>query len=190
MAAVDNVAAVLRGLNELGVPYMIVGSLSSNFYGEPRNTKDADFVVQLGNTSLSKLMERIGPGYALDRQMGFETVTGTTRYHIQHVDSEFLIELFELTSDSHNQERFARRRKTTFLGVPAYVATAEDVVIQKLRWYLRGRRPKDIEDVKNVLEGKMPDLDFEYMRSWCDRHGTRELLEDTLQSIPPLPPIS
>jgi predicted nucleotidyltransferase len=187
MEPVENVAAVLHALNELGVPYMIVGSLSSNFYGEPRNTHDADLVVQLGDKSLSKLMEIVGPGFTLDRQMGFETITGTTRYHIQHVDSEFLIELFELTNDPHNQERFVRRRKTTFLGVPAYVATAEDVVIQKLRWYLRGRRPKDIEDVKNVMEGKMPDLDLGYIRSWCDRHGTRELLEETLRSIPPLP---
>jgi hypothetical protein len=182
MQAVESVAVVLRGLNELGVPYMIVGSLSSNFYGEPRNTRDADIVVQLGNTSLSKLMEKIGPGFALDRQMRFETVTGTTRYHLQHVESEFLVELFELTSDPHNQARFARRRQTTFAGVPAFVATAEDVVIQKLRWYLRAHRPKDIADAENVVEGSMPNLDLTYMRKWCDQHGTRELLEGLLKA--------
>jgi hypothetical protein len=56
-------------------------------------------------------------------------------------------------------------------------------VIQKLRWYERGHRPKDLADAENVLEGQLPDLDLLYIRSWCDQHGTRELLEKLLQSI-------
>ena len=163
----------------------IVGSLSSNFYGEPRMTKDADFVVQLGQTPLSSLLDKLGPSYVIDRQMGFETVTGTTRYHIRHKESEFLIELFELTDDAHNQQRFARRRQTTYSGAPAYVATAEDVVIQKLRWYLRGKRPKDIQDAQNVMETQAGLLDLPYMRQWCDRHGTRDILESLIS--PPEP---
>jgi hypothetical protein len=180
MPPVEIVAVVLQALNELGVPYMIVGSLSSNLYGEPRMTKDADLVVQLGDRTLSSIMEKIGPGFTIDRQMGFETVTGTTRYHILHTDSEFLIELFELTNDPHNQQRFTRRRQITFAGVTSFVPTAEDVIIQKLRWYKRGKRPKDIADVGNVLEGQMPNLDLTYIRSWCDRHDTRELFEEAL----------
>jgi predicted nucleotidyltransferase len=183
MQPVEVVATVLRALNERHVPYMIVGSLSSSLYGEARSTEDADFVVQLGDTPLSALMENIGPGFTIDRQMGFETVTGTTRYHIQHTESEFLIELFELTNDPHNQQRFARRRQTSFAGVAAFVPTAEEVIIQKLRWYQRGRRPEDIADAENVLEGQMPTLDLGYTRLWCDQHGTRGLLEGPFRSL-------
>ncbi len=41
----DAVAALLGILNREGVPYMIVGSFSSNRYGVPRATHDADFVA-------------------------------------------------------------------------------------------------------------------------------------------------
>ena len=34
---------------------MVVGSMSSNIYGIPRSTKDADFVIELGNQSISRL---------------------------------------------------------------------------------------------------------------------------------------
>jgi hypothetical protein len=183
MDPVENVVAVLRALNELEVPYMIVGSISSNLYGEPRMTKDADFVVVLGDTPLSALMARLGSAFTIDRQLGFETVTVTTRYHLQHSASEFLIELFELTGDPHNQQRFARRRRASFAGVTAFVPTAEDVIIQKLRWYERGHRPKDIADVENVLETQLPDLDLTYIRFWCDQHGTRDRFETLLQSL-------
>lgn len=183
MDPVEIVAGVLRALNELKVPYMLVGSLSSNMYGEPRMTKDADLVVQLGDTTLSALMEKLGTGYKIDRQLGFETVTGTTRYHIRHAEEDFLIELFQLTNDAHNQQRFARRRETTFGGVKAFAPTAEDVLIQKLRWYKRGKRPKDIQDAENVLAVQVGNVDLAYIRRWCDEHGTRELFEELLKSV-------
>jgi hypothetical protein len=34
-------------LDEVQVPYMLVGSFSSNLYGRERGTKDADFVVTI-----------------------------------------------------------------------------------------------------------------------------------------------
>ena len=46
------VIAVVKALESVRIPYMIVGSFSSNAYGIPRSTKDADFVVQLGDAPL------------------------------------------------------------------------------------------------------------------------------------------
>ena len=34
--------AVVAVIDALGIEYMVVGSLSSNFYGVPRSTEDAD----------------------------------------------------------------------------------------------------------------------------------------------------
>ena len=68
------------------------------------------------------------------------------------------------------------------------VASAEDVIITKLRWSKNGRRSKDIDDVRNVLAVQAGKLDMPYIRGWCDAHKTRELLEATLAALPPLPP--
>lgn len=66
----------------------------------------------------------------------------------------------------------------------ASLPTAEDVIIQKLRWFHRARRAKDRDDAINVLAVQAGKLDMDYIRRWCDAHGTRELLEKLLAEIP------
>jgi hypothetical protein len=62
------------------------------------------------------------------------------------------------------------------------------VLIQKLRWFGRSRRVKDLEDAKNVLAVQAKKLDLNYVRQWTDRHGTSNLLDQLLSSSEPLPP--
>lgn len=45
MTAEEISLRVVEILNEHRVPYMLVGSLSTNFHSIVRSTKDADFVV-------------------------------------------------------------------------------------------------------------------------------------------------
>ena len=94
MLSDDVVQKVVTALNQAQIPYMIVGSLSSNIYGNARSTKDADFVVQLSGRQAQQLVAGLGPEFKLDPQMSFETKTGTTRYVIDSADGNFKIELF------------------------------------------------------------------------------------------------
>jgi hypothetical protein len=56
----------------------------------------------------------------------------------------------------------------------AYVQTAEDLIIQKLRW----ARRKDFDDIVNVLTVSAIGLDWKYIKEWTERHGTTALLEE------------
>ena len=82
-----------------------------------------------------------------------------------------------MSDDVHDRERFARRRDVSMFGRRVSVPSPEDVVVTKLRWSQRGKRRKDMDDVKNVLAVQRDSLDWGYVRRWCDQHGTRELLE-------------
>ena len=183
MTSVKFVADILKALTELEIPFMLVGSFSSNFYGTPRSTKDADFVVQLDHMKLPSLVARLKDNYQFEEQMSFETITSTMRYRLRHRQSAFMVELFELSSDSHNVVRFARRVAKTIFGQSAFLPTPEDVIITKLRWSKGGNRQKDIDDVRNVLAVQMDQLDFPYIRQWCDQHGTRELLDALVTKV-------
>jgi hypothetical protein len=179
------VGAVITALEELAVPYMLVGSFSSNFYGIPRSTKDADFVVAMGDTPIRAVADRLGPDFRLDPQMSFETVPGTYRYILTAVGLAFTIEVFQLSDDSHDQERFRRRTRVNTPQGNVYLPTAEDVVITKLRWSRMGKRTKDIDDVRSVLGVQADRLDWDYIHRWCDEHGTRQLFDDVRRSLPP-----
>jgi hypothetical protein len=173
----DATAAVIDALDALRIPYMMVGSFSSNFYGIPRATYDVDFVVELEGAAISALARHLRPQFQLDPQMTFETVAATRRYVLQLADSPFSAELFLLSDDAHDQERFARRVRVQAGARDVFVPTVEDVVVTKLRWSHSGRRTKDIDDVRNVIAIQGERIDWAYVNSWCDRHGTRELLE-------------
>ncbi len=112
-----------------------------------------------------------------DPQVQFETVTGTKKIVVEETESWFEIEFFELSSDPHDLERFARRRRLKVFDRDAWVLTPEDVLVTKLNWIHRTGRKKDIIDVENVISVQGDALDWPYVEQWCDRHGSRPLLE-------------
>jgi hypothetical protein len=181
----EAVTAVFDALTALGVDYMVTGSLASNLYGVPRSTKDADLVIYPDAPKLAGLSDVLQAPLNLDPQMSFETVTATTRLIIRWAKRPFKIELFLLSNDPHDQERFRRRQRGMMLGRMVCVPTPEDVIITKLRWSQAGKRSKDVDDVRNVIAVQGDRIDWGYVHRWCDEHGTRDLLEKIRQSIPP-----
>ena len=184
MTSEQAVIAAIDALESVAVPYMVVGSLSSNLYGIPRSTKDADFVLELGETPIKELVDRLGPEFKLDPQLSFETVTCTSRYIITTAKGIFRLEMFLLSDDPHDKERFARRRRSEVLGRNAVVPTPEDVVVTKLRWSRQGQRSRDLDDVRDVIAVQGDNLDWDYIHRWCDEHDTRPLLDEIRRSIP------
>lgn len=186
MTSEDATRAVMDALEALQVPYMVVGSFSSNYYGIARSTQDADFVVQLGSELVARVAERLGAAFRLDPQMTFEAMTMTRRHVLEVVGIPFKVELFLLSEDAHDQERFRRRKRVQLLDRESYLPTAEDVIITKLRWALTARRSKDRDDVQAVIAVQGPNIDWPYVHAWCGQHGTRALLDEIRASIPPL----
>lgn len=184
ITGVDATRALIDAFNACQIPFMTVGSLSSNVYGIPRSTVDADFVVKFEPGDLHKLMNQLGPNYVLDSQMSWEMLTGTTRHVLHVVGSEFKLELFRLSDDEHDQTRFMRRRHVFMqdLQRETYLQTAEDAILMKLRW----ARGKDREDCRDMLAVQGDELDWEYLHHWTEVHGTRPLLNEIQQSLPPV----
>ena len=116
MTADEAIGAVLAAFEVTTVPYMIVGSLASNFHGVARSTRDADFVVDLVPGALERLARVLPSSLVLESRGAFEAVTGTTRYLIALRGSPFICELFVRSDDPHDVERFTRRQQVRVLG--------------------------------------------------------------------------
>lgn len=184
MNAPDIVRRVVESLEAINLPYMLVGSFSSNVYSIPRSTRDADFVVNPASGQLHELATHLGPDFSFDFQIQFETVTGTRKNIAHVVGSEFEIELFRLSTDAHDQERFQRRVRRQTHGFSVWVPTVEDVVVTKLRWVVGALRNKDRDDIREVLTVQEGQLDWMYVHRWAAEHGTRACLDDIIHSIP------
>ncbi len=186
MESWEFVIALIGELEKQDVPYMVVGSLSASVYGLTRSTKDADLVLQLGNRSLSSVIAVLGPEYRIERQLSFETNTNTVRQRIFVGENGFLIELFRLSDDAHDQERFHRRikRLVPVLAREVFVPTAEDVILTKTRWISTAGRSKDRDDVIIVLAVQRANLDWTYIDRWSERLGIRNLLDEIRAEVP------
>lgn len=165
---------VIAALARCRVPHMVVGSFARNFHSFVRATQDADIVLAVDAAGLDCFEKELGADFSLDPQAAFETNTGTFRHTLVHLATEFKTELFLLSEDPFDQERFRRRIPFDFNGHASFVLTAEDVIVSKLRW----ARPKDIEDIRDVMAVKGDAaLDWNYLHRWADLHGTRALLD-------------
>jgi predicted nucleotidyltransferase len=171
---------VAEALTAAGVAYALVGSFASNYYGIPRSTKDADFVIQLATGVGEDFARRLGDEFQVDPQLSFETVTGTHRQLVRNRKRRFKIELFILSADEHDQQRFARRQEVSLFGRKVWLLSPEDVIVSKLRW----ARGKDEDDIRNVITVQGARLDWRYVETWCKRHDTLALLEKIRQSVP------
>ena len=184
MTPTEAVCSVLDGLDAAALPHMITGGLAANHYGVPRATHDADIILQMEPQSFGVFAKSLPAPLSLDEQVSFETITGSKRHIIALPRTNFCIELFFLGDDPHHQERFQRRVRAFLdeIARATWLPTAEDLIIQKLRWF----RPKDQDDLRNILAVQGDALDFAHIHRWCDAHGTRTRLGEIQRSIPPI----
>jgi hypothetical protein len=178
---------VIEAAETAGVPFMMVGAIPAGTYGVPRSTRDIDLLVSVEMPEkVEEIISRLSPDVEFDRQVAFDTITWGKRIVGKTISAPpFKVELFETFDDPFVKSEFSRRQSifVPILQRKTWLPTAEDVVVQKLRW----GRNKDLDDARDVLAVQGPEnLDMDYIKKWCGAHGTTDRLEAALAEIPPL----
>jgi hypothetical protein len=180
----DEIArAALGAILAAGVDYVLVGGLAVIAHTFPRTTLDVDFVVAAPLGAIREIERHFPATFHLDPQLQMEILTGTYRWIAEVDGSTFRVEIFHLASDPHHQELFQRRlaMPLPLLEQTVWIPTAEDLVIQKLRW----ARRKDLDDARNILAVQGAAIDYAHIELWCGRHGTLDRLAEVRAGIPP-----
>jgi len=168
---------------KVGVDHMLTGAFATNVYSIPRSTRDVDLVLDVSNVEdLYKVIDILSEEVEFPNQVVFDTITWGKRHVGTTKEKPYLkVELFELFEDPFVQSMFKRKRlfQMKQLEIETYIPTAEDIVVQKLRW----ARDKDLIDAKDLLFMQQPEnLDMEYIRKWTEIHESTERLENILDS--------
>lgn len=179
MTTNDVMLLVVDALNRERIPAMLVGSFSSNYYGIPRSTEDVDFVVQIDTALRADFARILGAQFEVEPQLTFETNTGTQKQEFRVKGTEFKLELFRLSNDPFDQQRFKTRQRVIVTGREVWFPRAEDVIVMKLRWC----RTKDREDVKDVMFVQRDKLDWNYIENWCHQHGSLARLQELRHEV-------
>ena len=170
---------VIAAFGELGIEHMIVGSYASSYHGESRSTHDIDLVIQLDPDKIDPLVQTFADQrYYLSKTALLE---GRMANLIDTMSGD-KADFFLLGSDEDSIREFSRRRPAKIFDIQANIATAEDVILSKLRWDRRiGGSEQQRRDVMNILRHNRSALDLEYVRRHCNEN--RDLFESLFQQV-------
>jgi hypothetical protein len=134
---------ILEVLDLLEIPYQVVGSLASSMYGIPRSTADVDLVVNLRADRVDEFASQLKTDFYADPEMIKEALARRRSFNLIHYASAFKFDIFPLLEDDYSQTQFHRRqfKETRLLSdepIECAFATAEDTILNKLRWYRAG----------------------------------------------------
>jgi hypothetical protein len=164
---------VIEVLEEQGITYLLVGSLASGVYGEPRLTHDIDLVVELRPDQVARLCRAFpAPEYYVSEAAARQAVAGGGQFNVIHPTSGNKIDFMIARKDAWGHSQISRRRLEQILpGRPGYAAAPEDVIIGKLWYYREGGSEKHLRDIAAMLEVSGDEIDRQYIDHWATQLG-------------------
>ena len=180
MTEKELLADCLRRLNRAGVPYMLTGSMASNYWGIPRTTHDLDFVVQLPESAISALAEAFAGDFYLDPDMIRSAFRHPHQFNAIDTRSALKVDFWLLQPNPFEKTMFTRRIGADLFGETAWICTAEDVILHKLHWHKMTPSERQIGDAAGVVAVQAGALDSDYLRLWARELRVADIMEDLL----------
>jgi hypothetical protein len=161
----------------LGADHMVVGSMASMLYGEPRFTRDIDMVVDLHREHLDRLIQAFpAPDYYVSRDAAAEAIKQRGQFNIIHIPTANKIDVILPRNDAWGRTQLARRRPLSVLsGVTAPAAAPEDVILAKMLYYQEGESVKHLRDIASMMRVSGAGIDREYVVRWAKQLGVSEV---------------
>ena len=169
MEPYDLLKIVVRELNDLGIEYVVTGSIASMTHGESRLTIDIDIVVWLSASNAVRLCQRFpAPEFYCSETAALEAVKLKRQFNIIHSESGFKIDLMIAADDEVSRQRSNRKQRITLDDeFSAWFLSPEDIIIAKLQYYKLGESEKHVRDILSVLKIQKNKVDREYIEHWC-----------------------
>jgi len=169
---------VLDALEALQIPYMVVGSFASTFWGRPRMTHDADLVVEITAEKIADLARLLAPHFYAPPFVIEDAVRKRGQFNVIHLDYAFKVDLWLLKESPYDVACFERRLLGVMFDREVWVSSPEDVILSKLLWYRAAPvLDRQFQDAIEVYEIQEPYLEHDYLNRWASVLGLADLLE-------------
>ncbi len=176
---------VIEALEELDSPYLIGGSYASSAHGIARATMDIDILAAIPGKQAGALAARLEPEFYADELAIRQAIATKRSFNVIHLETMFKVDVFISKRDPFDVKQLERRGLEIVSRDPersAYVASPEDIILSKLRWYRKTNEKSERQwsDVLGVMNVQADKLDLEYLKHWAIELGVLDLLERAL----------
>lgn len=173
----DLIELFVRPLNDLGIRYLVSGSVASMLYGEPRVTHDIDLVVFLRPNDIARLPVAfpppefyVPPPEVIEAEMSRQRGS----FNIIHAGSGLKADLYTAGRDDMDAWAFRSPTKYPIKGITISLAPPEYVIVRKLEFYREGGSEKHIRDIRSMLAVSGDQIDKSELYEWIQRRGLQE----------------
>ncbi len=183
---VAGLGIITSELDRGGVRYVIVGSMATARWGVPRTTLDIELVLildPLGIDGVLAAMDRDDVYVPIDAARNALAHGGS--FDVVHTTSGAKIDVFVAPPDDEfERSRLDRRVHADVFGHAAWIATAEDVILSKLRGRIESGSETQWRDCVEIAA--VEELDRHYLWSWAPELGVVDDLAELLgNELPP-----
>ncbi len=181
MSEAELLVDCLHRLETVAIDYMLVGSMAANYWGVPRSTHDIDFVVEYDTSQVDAIVDAFQGDFFIQSVSVASGLRPPHQFNALHHASSLKVDFFRVAGDAYEFERFRRRKRVRLLGQDAWIATAEDVLLHKLRWYTITPSGRQLADARGIYLVSGSELDLPYLQYWAERIEVADLLASVLR---------
>jgi hypothetical protein len=179
--------SVVKAFEKSGIAYYISGSVASSVYGIARATLDVDLVADITYGQVNTLVQLLKSDYYIDEEMISDAIRNQASFNLIHFKTMLKIDVFILKNTTYDRLAFQRKRKDTIdtEGEQEFhIASAEDIILNKLQWYIMGGKVSERQwmDILGVLKVQGNLIDFNYLQHWAEELKMTELLNEAIES--------
>lgn len=194
--ALETCIAVTRHLDQLGIDYLVGGSVAGSFHGIPRSTQDVDLVADLKIVHIRPLVQALEASFYIDADRIRQAIQRRSSFNIIFLKTMFKVDIFVLKQEPLAREEMRRRQRIVLdeeTGAEIEIASPEDTILQKLAWYEKANRTSDRQwnDLLGILKVSR-DLDRAYLWKWATHLDVHNLFHRLLEEAgldPEEPPL-
>lgn len=170
--AIEEALIVAKMLEDLGISYLVGGSVASGIWGEMRYTQDIDLVVDLKESQIDLFINAFSSRFDLKEVAIQEAIKFDLSFNLIDNETGWKIDIFILTQDPFEQSKFNRRQQISVdeMGQMLYFYSPEDTILQKLLWYRMTEKQsaQQWRDILGILKLQQLALDLVYLQHWAD----------------------
>jgi len=126
-----------------------------------------DFVLQLPISVVPRIIEEFSGDFYIEEAAVRSACRPPYQFNAIDTRSALKVDFWLPKPDPFDREMLRRRAAVALFGEPAWIASAEDVVLHKLIWNRISPSERQLGDAAGIVAVQAEALDKRYLRHWA-----------------------